>query len=135
MHHARCYCGKTSFEFADEPLAIAYCHCVDCRRWTGAVVSGFAAVAPRTLPNLGPPTTEINGVRRWTCADCASPLAAAFDYLPDQIYVPLGLFDDLDRLQPQVHCHADAAPRWLHIDDTLPRHTGSARDMLNRSAP
>ena len=55
---------------------------------------------------------------------------ATYDYLPDQTYVPLGVLDQADTLAPQLHCHADSALPWLHIDDDLPRSAASGRDTL-----
>lgn len=77
-----------------------------------------------------PSVSASQGVERWFCKQCGSPLAAYFAYLPDQIYIPLGVLDYADRFAPQVHCHADAALLWLHIADDLTRVTGSAREVL-----
>lgn len=57
-------------------------------------------------------------------------MAARFDYLPDQVYVPLGVLDQIDELAPELHCHASNAPTWLHLNDGLPRDGGSGRDHL-----
>ena len=85
-------------------------------------------VAQLPDPFLGAP-----GVERWTCPVCHAPLAAAFDYLPDQIYVPVGSIDQAETLVPEMHSHADSALPWLHIDDDLPRAEASARDALNKA--
>ena len=58
-------------------------------------------------------------------------MAATFDYLPGQTYVPLGVIDQAAELVPQIHCHADQALPWLSLHDALPRESGSARDALN----
>jgi len=31
----QCYCGRTTIRTTQKPLAVAYCHCADCRRVTG----------------------------------------------------------------------------------------------------
>ncbi|WP_299690168.1 GFA family protein [uncultured Tateyamaria sp.] len=116
---------------------VAYCHCRDCRRWTGGPVAAFAAfdrTALTATPPLPAPASHSAGVERWNCTACGSPLAAQFDYLPTQVYVPLGILDQIDAAAPQLHCHAESAPRWLHIADDLPRQTGSARDTLSDAA-
>ncbi len=120
-----------------QPQTVAHCHCTDCRRWTGGPVAAFAAfdrAALTATPPLGMPAVHTVGVERWNCRACGSPLAAQFDYLPDQVYVPLGVIDQIDAMAPELHCHADAAPVWLHITDDLPRQTGSARATLNDAA-
>ncbi len=89
----------------------------------------------RAVPDLGPGRSHVPGVERWVCTDCGSPIAARFDYLPDQVYVPLGIIDQNDRLPPQIHCHTDAQLPWLHIRDAMPRQPGSARVQLSDATP
>jgi len=60
-------------------------------------------------------------------------MMASFDYLPDQLYVPLGLIDQAGSLPPELHCHKDAQMPWLHMIDDLPGAAGSARDSLRKS--
>ncbi|WP_291731245.1 GFA family protein [Leisingera sp. F5] len=130
----RCYCGAIRLKFSARPQTVAYCHCSDCRRWTGGPVGAFAAFDEADLraePGLGPAFSSQPGVSRWTCKDCGSPLAAAFGYLPGQIYVPVGILDQADELAPDIHCHERSRLPWLHFTDDLPRAEGSGRDALN----
>lgn len=116
---------------------VTYCHCVDCRRWTGAPVGVFAAFARDAIiahPALNKGKVHTTGVERWNCTACGSPLAATFDYLPEQIYVPIGLLDQANDLPPSLHCHADSRLVWLPIRDDLPRQSGTGRDMLTDTA-
>lgn len=71
------------------------------------------------------------GVKRWFCSQCGSPLAASFDYLPGQIYVPIGVLDQAAALPPELHSHDTERLPWLHIDDDLERAEQSARATLN----
>lgn len=130
----RCFCGAVTLAAARGPGTVAYCHCSDCCRWTGAPLPAFAAFAVDDLqatPDLGRHFRVVAGVDRWVCDTCGSPIAARFDYLPGQIYVPHGLLDQADRLPPQIHCHAGSQLPWLHIEDTLERAPASGRDSLN----
>lgn len=132
---ARCYCGASRLTLDKPPFTVAYCHCSDCRRWTGAPVAAFAAFERAdVIAQLPEQIPGAAGVERWTCPVCHGPLAAAFDYLPDQIYVPVGIIDQVDQLAPEMHSHADSALPWLHIQDDLPRAGASARDALNTVA-
>ena len=130
----RCYCGAVHLTLPAQPLTVAYCHCADCRRWTGGAVGAIATFDAKdlqTTPDLGVPFSCNPGVERWNCPDCGSPLAARFDYLPGQIYVPLGVLDQAADLPPHIHCHADARLPWLHIKDDLPHAEASGRAALN----
>lgn len=127
----RCYCGAVSIS-AGAALVVTYCHCTDCKRWTGAPAPAFAAFDPaffRMTPEPQPKTFS-EGVTRWCCPECGSPLAARFDYLPNQVYVPLGVLDEAEALPPSLHTHSESALSWLHISDGLPRVEGSGRAEL-----
>ena len=130
-----CYCGKTQITADSPPLQIAYCHCTDCRRVTGAPVAAFAAFETSTVtltPDVTTTSPLTNSVKRRFCPSCGSPLTAEFAYLPKQVYVPLGLLDQADELPPELHCHTDSALKWLHIQDDTKRFAGTARDTLSQ---
>ena len=130
----RCYCGATTLRATRAPNAVAYCHCVDCRRVTGAPVAAFAQFADDALafsPDEGREVRVTPGVVRTFCAACGSPLTGRYDYLPGRVYVPLGLLDQADAMAPGMHAHVAQKIIWLHIQDDLPRCQGSARQYLN----
>ncbi len=78
---------------------------------------------------------EVNaGVRRVFCPDCGSPLAAWFDYLPGQVYLPLGILDQAAELPPEIHSHSDAQLPWLKIEDGLERAANSSACRLRQAA-
>ncbi|OAN85082.1 aldehyde-activating protein [Jannaschia sp. EhC01] len=134
----RCYCGGVQVTATARPQAVSYCHCSDCRRLSGAPVAAFAAFAPgdlRFAPSKGPRRSFTKGVDRWFCPDCGTQLAATYDYLPDQVYVPLGLLDQANTLAPDSHGHTDSALPWLHIEDDLPRDAASSRARLQEPDP
>ncbi len=131
----RCYCGATRIRATAPPREVAYCHCVDCRRATGAPVAAFAGFDEAAVsfePGLGPSASAAPGAIRYFCEGCGSPIAGRYDYLPGQVYVALGLLDQADDLAPTSHAHHECRLRWLHIGDDLERVEGSARDRLKR---
>jgi len=129
----RCYCGATTIQADEMPQAVAYCHCVDCRRYTGAPVAAFAAFDEGSIsfsPDEGHSAAVTPGVVRTFCAGCGSPIAGRYDYLPGQVYVPLGVLDQADELRPSLHGHEAQRLKWLHIEDDLERVAGTARSQL-----
>ena len=84
-------------------------------------------------PDPGAPVSHFKGVERWFCETCGSPLGARYDYLPGQVYVPLGLIDQAAELPPSLHSHSSSALPWLCIKDHLARQEHSARDALHRA--
>lgn len=132
----RCYCGAHRFTGSRLPDVVTYCHCEDCKRVSGAPVAAFAAFGIDDIafdPPLGSSVNVSDGAERWFCRSCGSPLAATYAYLPDQVYLPLGLIDQADMLPPQRHAYAGKTLTWLNIQDGLPRDTASSRQSLRRS--
>ncbi|MCR9214465.1 MAG: GFA family protein [Proteobacteria bacterium] len=132
-----CYCGAIRFRSAKAPFTVSYCHCVDCRRATGAPVAVFAAFKDEDLtfsPNEGKQVTVNTGASRSFCPDCGSPLASRFDYLPGQTYVAIGIFDHPEAFAPKLHSYDSQRIDWLHIDDDLERLATTSRDKLNESS-
>ncbi|NRG17155.1 GFA family protein [Rhizobiales bacterium] len=132
----RCYCGATQIRATRKPTAVAYCHCTDCRRATGAPVAAFAAFDETAVtfdPNEGRSVNPNPGVTRTFCATCGSTLAGRYAYLPGQVYIALGLLDQADDLPPQLHAHEAKRLKWLHIDDDLERIAASSRSQLLNS--
>ena len=131
----RCYCGATAIRATAPPFAVAYCHCADCRRVTGAPVAAFAAFESSAVtfsPNEGRSVSVTPGVTRTFCDTCGSPLSGRFDYLPKTIYIPVGLLDQANAFPPELHAHDGSRLAWLHIEDGLERHAASARSQLVR---
>ena len=129
----RCYCGASRIVASQPPLAVAYCHCADCRRVTGAPVAVFAEFNEADIrfePGTGKGISVTPGVSRHFCPECGSPLVGRYDYLPGRVYVAIGLLDQADDLAPGVHAHYGRRIRWLHIEDKLERFEGSARNWF-----
>jgi len=97
-----------------------------------AAFAGFSTKDITFEPELRASASAVPEAKRWFCPNCGGPLAATYDYLPGQIYVPLGMLDQADVLLPEGHAHTDAALPWLHIQDNLPKTAGSARESLKR---
>ena len=130
----QCFCGASTIVATQRPETVVYCHCIDCRRATGAPITAFAAFdagAVTFTPNEGKSVSVVKGAARSFCEGCGSSLSGRYDYLPGQVYIPIGLFDQADTLAPQVHAHTSAAVPWLHVEDDLPRFDQSARTQLN----
>lgn len=118
------------------PLTVVHCHCEDCRRVTGGAFGTFASFpvdAVRVEPVLSP-VSHAKGVERRFCPSCGSALTATYDYLPGQVYVPIGVLEDADNLPPVMHCYSEHMLPWVQLNDGLPREIGSGTDTLNKAA-
>lgn len=44
-----CFCGAVEFTVSGEPVAVGYCHCGSCRRWSASPVNAFSLWQPEAL--------------------------------------------------------------------------------------
>lgn len=133
MLTGRCYCGAIRFHSLRAAQTVVYCHCDDCRRATGGPVAVFAAMDEHMVtfePDIGKSISLVNGVTRTFCGACGSSLTGRYDYLPDQIYIPIGIIDQAEDLKPSLHVHEDSRLSWLHIRDDLERVSTSGRAQI-----
>ena len=124
-----CLCGSVRFSIARKPIWAGYCHCNSCRKATGALAVmhvGFAADAVQFTH--GQPTyyDSSPGVKRGFCNQCGTPLLYQAARFPNYLQLYIGLFDRPNLIEPQAHVHHDEKILWFHIDDGLPRYSGSA---------
>ncbi len=120
-----CRCGAVRYR-AGAPLWTTHCHCVDCRRSSGAPVSTFAGVAAETFrfTDGSPGVYESSpGVRRSFCGACGTPLIYEAEVYPGEVHIMAGTLDSPEPLSPERHVFVRDRLPWLEMADGLPRHT------------
>ncbi|HKP59734.1 MAG TPA: GFA family protein [Polyangiales bacterium] len=123
-----CLCGGVRYE-AEGPLTvIARCHCVQCRKASGAEFAtngGVPADGFRILRG-----EELLGAYEWQpgqarhfCRSCGSPLFKRNAAQPDVVRLRLGTLDDATDVVrgPEVHVFVSERPAWSEICDALPQ--------------
>ena len=125
-----CHCGTVRFVAWGEPVYVGYCHCEDCRRWSGAPVSAFVGYGEGCLEfEQGVPGVYASspGVRRSFCVACGTSLFYEDERLPGEVYVCVGVFDEPGRFEPLVHGYHSSRLPWFDVQDRLPRLDDTAR--------
>ena len=120
-----CYCGAVRYAADGPGFSQTICHCVDCRR-----VSGAPCVAWFTMTNREYRITQGTagrfqsspGVTRTFCAACGTPLTYQHDDRPGEIDVTTASLDDPEAAPPLDHTYAASRPSWMVIGDSLPRY-------------
>jgi len=121
-----CLCGAVAYEVRGPMRDILLCHCVECRRWSGAV-GAFAATRSddlaigetATLRWVDSPGSD-HGARRAFCVECGSSLfwqAAG----SERIGVAAGTLDQPTGLRVVAHIYTHQAADFEMLDDGLPR--------------
>ena len=118
-----CHCGKSRYETDGTPFNETICHCVDCRR-----VSGAASVAWFTVPRASLRWTGAEpaaygsspNVTRRFCRACGTSITFEDGAYKDEVDVATATLDDPDQAPPKDHVFASQRPTWDAIADGLP---------------
>lgn len=125
-----CLCGAIRIRAVGFPQTVVYCHCGDCRRWSGAPVSALAGYSDEQVQMLKerPEVYESSpGIRRSFCGSCGTALAYEDEKLPGEIYFLVGSFDEPEQFEPLRHSWFSQKLSWLRLEDDAPRHQESSR--------
>jgi hypothetical protein len=136
-HIGGCRCGAVRFEAKAEPDHVSYCHCVDCRRASGAPFSAFVGFETRHVVFTGKALKmfENGTATRSFCGVCGSPIAYVDERLEDHIYFVLGAMDRPEAFNPTVHAYVSQKLPWIVLCDGLPQHDRTSVPRPTESLP
>jgi hypothetical protein len=121
-----CLCGGVRYEVRGELKAFARCHCVQCRKASGAEFSTNASVAVQDFrflagENLIASYESSPGNLRQFCGRCGSPLVKRVASKPQEVRLRLGCIDSDLEERPLLHVFVAQKPNWSEIADALPQ--------------
>ena len=125
-----CMCGAVRYEAIGEPLEIGHCHCLSCRRHTGAPGLTWVMFEVDKIRFTGRERSVYNsssGVERAFCSQCGTPLtwegrSRAWDR--PIIEFLISTLDDPERFVPDQHWFHEERIAWFDVADDLPRYRG-----------
>ena len=126
-----CMCGAIRYEANGTPRNIAYCHCTDCRGYTGAPTIVWVAFETSKIKYLGdnPKIYESSpGVGWGFCDHCGSSLtweANLSVFGGDDLQITEFTISSLDEPRnfvPDQHWYDDERISWFDVSDDLPRY-------------
>jgi hypothetical protein len=120
-----CACGAVRYRLEAEPFDAGYCHCLICRRSSGAPVLAFATIPLHkfVITNGEPAKRRSSSFgERWFCRDCGTQLAMHVDHQPDTIDFTIPSLDDPAVTAPGFHLFTADRIDWFDTADDLPRH-------------
>jgi hypothetical protein len=97
--HATCNCGQLRFTIEGEPSRISMCHCLECQRRTGAVISNQARFR-REVTFAGKASAWMrtaesgNALTFHFCPTCGSTVYWEGEGFPGYVVVAVGNFAD-----------------------------------------
>lgn len=129
-----CLCGALKFEADGAPLDVASCHCINCRKMSGAAFATFVVFPPDKWKWLqGEPETfaATPDLVRGFCRRCGSPVSSWRNSERDKwIIAWAGALDQADKLKPRHHIFAKDELPWLHLEDGLRRYDMFPEEVL-----
>ena len=100
-----CRCGNLRIVASGRPYRVGICHCLDCRKYHGALFHA-SAIFPQEAVGIEGEARDYEG--RFFCPRCGSPV---FGRSGDETEVNLGSLDAPDQLMPTYEL--DHPPRSL----------------------
>jgi hypothetical protein len=129
-YRGSCFCGAVGVEVKGEPVAMGYCHCASCRRWSAGPVNGFTLWKPEDVKitkgdrNVGTFHKTDRSFRKW-CKTCGGHLLTE--------HPGLGLVDVYAAVIPEFpfepHVHVNYGESVLHVRDGLPKQRDLPKEM------
>ncbi len=120
-----CLCGGVRYEASGEPYHCGYCHCVTCRRASGAPVVAWFSIKLaefRIVRGEPQPFVSSDHAKRRFCGDCGSQLFFDDDRYPDEIDITTATLDEPGLVPPEFHLYERSRIHWVVFGDGLPRH-------------
>jgi len=102
-----CLCGDVRFTARGGPLRVGICHCLDCRKFHGALFHA-SAIFPETAVEISGKVGSYQG--RAFCPRCGS---SVFSQSGEEIEINLGSLDTPDQLRPSYELWTIRREGWL----------------------
>jgi hypothetical protein len=120
-----CHCGAVRYEAQGTPFNSTLCHCLDCRRVSGAPAVAWFSVLSRDLRWSGrePAFYQSSaGVTRSFCPSCGSTLSFQDARWQDEIDITTCSLDDPESVPPKDHTFVRSRLGWMMLHDGLPQY-------------
>ena len=102
-----CVCGRVRFEAEGQPDRVGICHCLDCRKYHGALFFA-AAIYPAAQVRVSGEPQMYDG--RCFCGTCGSRV---FNRSGAELELHLGALDDINVFQPSYELWTIRRESWL----------------------
>ena len=119
-----CHCGAIRFKTSADPYWVGACYCIDCRKISGSpyiVFAGYKSGEVELLKGTPKEYKSSKEVVRSFCYTCSSPYSFVYTTAPDELYIPIGVFDHPSTLSPREHIWISQKLAWIAITDEMPQ--------------
>ncbi len=125
MLKGSCLCGGIRYEIDANLGPVTNCHCIQCRKASGASFATNASVPAGSFrfvvgADLLREWESSPGIRRCFCGRCGSQILKRKDASPESIRLRLGTLDTDPGVKPSKHIFVGSKAACLEITDDLP---------------
>ena len=118
-----CLCGNVQIRVSDQFQFIGYCHCSECRKWSGSAFATGGMVGSGDLEITSDESfvstyRQSEDTELCFCRACGSSLFSRKPKLGGYI-VRLGALDEAPSQQPNVHIFTASKAPWFELTDQL----------------
>lgn len=124
---AACTCGQLSITVDGAPARISMCHCLECQRRTGGVLSNQARFRRAQVMEIAGRATECtrsadsgNTLTFRFCPVCGSTVYWEGTGFPGFVAIAIGTFADPDFPAPTLSIWEATRHRWVDLASDLP---------------
>jgi len=123
---AACSCGQLQLTIEGEPVRISLCHCLECQRRTGAVISNQARFSRGQIAFAGQSTAwrrtaESGNVLTFHfCPTCGSTVYWENEGFPGIVAVAIGNFADPSFPAPTIAVWEESRHQWVALPTDTP---------------
>ena len=128
IRRAACSCGQLHLTIEDEPVRISMCHCLECQRRTGAVISNQARFRREQVTGGGQATVwkrtaeSGNALTFYFCPVCGSTVYWEGEGFPGYLAVAIGSFAVPNFPAPTIAVWEESRHPWVSLPpDTPPK--------------
>lgn len=132
-----CLCGDVRWKTGAQPVGSGVCHCVTCRRSSGAPMVAWITFKRSDVETSGHTTAFVSSTeaQRRHCHRCGTQLFFDDTRHPDYVDVTTASLDDPNLAPPDKHIWAETRIHWVKLDDGLPiyakRSVGDDAQLLS----
>ena len=125
-HVGQCLCGAIHYEVSGTPNSVSICHCVDCRRSSGAPMVSWAEFPEAQVKVTKGVLKTINSsgaAIRSFCGECGSGIFYRnAEILPGVVEVQSATLNDPGLLPPTMQIQTAERISWMKHLDALPAY-------------
>ena len=119
-----CLCGTVRYDATGPACDVTHCHCLDCRRSSGAPFVTWASFRRSEFRFTSGQPRELRwaGRLRSFCPQCGTPLTFLAGLDADDLDVTVCSFDEPAAVTPADHTWVEDRLPWIRLADDLPAY-------------